>query len=89
MLGVNVNERSRNRDYLRAHCLAKRTHGIDPDRLKTHGERFTDDTSGFALNQVTFVHLYSVFTELLDEQWPSSLAACVRFKPIQLPKLSP
>lgn len=94
MLGVNVNERSRNRDYLRAHCLAKRTHVLDRlethgDRRETHGERFTDDTSGFALNQVTFVHLYSVFTELLDEQWPSSLAACVRFKPIQLPKLSP
>jgi len=52
MLGVNVNERSRNRDYLRAHCLARRTNVLDPDQLKTHGERFTDDTSGFALNQV-------------------------------------
>ena len=84
LLGPNVNERSRTRDYLRAHCLVKRTHVLDPERMRTHGERFTDNTAGFALNMVNLVHLYSVLTELLDEQWPSSVAPCVRFEPIQL-----
>lgn len=85
---MSTNERSRNRDYLRAHLLAKRTHVLSETRLQTHGERYTDDTSGFALNQVKLVHIYSVFTDLLDEQWPSSVAPCIWLEPIQLRKLS-
>ena len=34
------------------------------------------------------VHIYSVFTDLLDEQWPSSVAPCIWLEPIQLRKLS-
>ena len=76
---MSVNQRSRNRDYLKAHLLEKRTHVLSAEQRATTGERYTVDNSGWPLNTVRKVNLHSVCFIILDEQRPSRLASCIWF----------